>query len=1247
MALQDKYSVLIDWDGDGFFNEGVPLGTPPNLIPTPAFVYPSNILGTTITGHEDPINEPTIIKDITDVSAQYASIPCGGSNSLRVFMGMRRKYNAQPLPGDITSTFGGSIGKFSYRNVYKQYSNETEPTLYGDVNMIIGEGNSIVGGDASFVGETYVASPYSNPGLVPTFPVVAGNSYRISFWYKCKEVAGYSTGWSIGIQASIYNSSSVFISTPIVTSVGGTGAGGWLQYTGTFTAPANAYNMVLQLTSPNTGAGVQYTRLKLAVTGFGLYSSGQNPNYVADPAVVYEASQFPVQLEANTAYNYSFYARSSQFTKVGVIADTVDIGTVTWTTRQTEQQTNISSAWTRINISFTTGSNPSGALLKIIPYVGSNPAAAGVTGTLDVRQCQLTKGANLAPFNSGVTAAYDNMRSYVTSVNWKLGKRSISEVMPYEGTCELNINNDSQIFSPANSASPLYGYFKQNRKIAIRVKSAGVWVNMWVGWLNTFAVTTGRNSQRDATITGRQGIYRFRDGEFSVAVTQNSTFKSIIKNVIENGSWKSAANAYEGVMDYNMRLNINAYTMDTDAAFARLDDGLNTYSVQGLDWGRNTTTENALQDVLNAENAGLWIDREGKINVVNRHFFIDRIQDYDVTVVADTTVNSAEYSYGENVTNKADVQFQPPKFNTNVNVWTTKNPPVVPSLGTRTLQVVFDFPEGRIKTVKNIQSAVTKAVYLIDPTANPSATAESLQTTLDNVVITPYVNGANKYSIKIDNNNAFAVYVSVTLNGDFVDTGSQVVGTYSDLASINSTLAVFKQNLNSPLISNVDQAVAMAQFVVSRNAFPIGAFNKITLTDDDTTATLALMLSLKQGAVIKIDEKQTVEKNRLAMVVEESGSISGGVLKYNVTLDKLDPQVYYRLDVGTLESSNAAVSAFPTGVRGTKVDNTTVDNVAVKEISSGTFDGATYFIDDPLSVRQLFFTNDLITPIGLDYSGYKNFYTRGYDAIPVTASGYEFQLLNFLPVEPSVNYTAQLLGWTTHYTDASETTLQRVILPFFPVSGGLTPEQLGYWNLNGSTQQVGYNPAGSKEGYIDRTWGVDRNFVSAYLSTPNVAGLTAPTNAVNFRMQMISGGVQPNFTNPAGEILARQSVVIGLSLLKMSNFKNTPLDSTKTYKYAVWAKTARFSPDVSWTLDLLDSNHAVITSAAFSPSKTGVTKVECSLSSGYSYVTARIRKTSGNTEKRDDKLWIYGWACTEDSLTNYTDIPAPNSLVYI
>lgn len=1268
--LTDNFRILVDWDGDGFVHSGVPTSAPANLVPNPYFMMHSNIFGTSISGREEPVNLPEVVKDVDySLGFQYAKIPCGGVNSKQVWAGYRPRHYAQPLPSEIQGTSGSTLAKIAAVNPRWVQ----EKTAYGEYVLQWKASEIQSSGTFNYVGSTNTPNTSNFP--MTSFPVVAGTVYRISFWHRMTRLVypASPTSYTIRVRIGYHpvTGTPTFTQTAthdVVVTVGQT----WVQDTITFTAPVGQTFTVLKIEG---AAGMAATDFDYQIAGVSIYPTASNPTYVADPAVTFDNTEFFAQLEASTAYNYSFYVKADTFTKIGIIVQGVPVGTATWSVLQAEQQTTLVGGWQRVSISFTTGANSSFAMLQIIPYVGASPASAGVSGNLYVRAFQLTKGATLYPMHTNLTSSYDDISDWVTSFDWKFGKNSLETAMPYEGTLDININNDSMIFSPANTASPLYTYIKQARKVLLQIKhpTAGTWSNMWAGWLDKFDFTAGRTSNRDAKFHCQQGVFRFRMGKFSVPVTEFVTFSDIVRSVIDAGSWRSVGNAYEGVLDFNQRLDDNSYIADLDADFASLDDGINTYDLQGLDWGRNTTTEEALNDILGAENAGLWIDREGLLNVRNRNYWVARYLDPDVTLSLDNRVQSATYVYGDEIVNSYEVEYQPKQFNTNEIVWQSKRAEIVPKNKSKTLALVFSLPEGRIKTVANIQSSVTLLVYAKDPVKSPSEPAVVSTAILNKIASTVYQNGS-RYYLEIRNDNADNYYVKATITGDALNTGDKLAGNYNDEESMNETLSLRKKSSSNPIISSTEQAEAVAIFYVSRSAFPIGEFKRIEVVSDHSVADYTLIKSLSIGSIIKMSETQTHETASYAAVVEEAGSYSGNVFRYKATLDKLDPLHYYKLDVGTVESSNGAINAFPIGVRGAVATDAYDGDVPIKVLSTFKRDGHIYLIDNPYTVRSWnlnsqtlngdFVLNPVVTS-NLDKELYDitNAYLGAvaYTPLPTITISQNLTFNQtdayitgnpYIVVEPSSFYQVYLnMTRPLDVLPASTSDYYQIVKPFgdrlsnkvntYSQQQGL----LSWWRTVAGVKTF----EGDNGNPTDRV-GISFDATSAIFrihTDGHAFSFTSPITRTNLGTRRLGLYLSGLYKDVASNVSGSPITAYSLDLINMSGLYNMSIDSTKTYKFAIWLRTAPLSVDCNYTLELLDKDHVVVATATGTPNSYSITKIQASLASGYSFITARLRKTSVNTEMRNDAVWMYGCALTEETLTYYTDIPQVSSYLYI
>lgn len=1266
--IPKKFRVGVDWDGDGFINWGIPLGMPPNLVPNPYFVFRSSVYGTNISGHELPVNLPEVTKEVSENGVQTAKIACGGTNSKQVWIGYRRLRKSEPVPNDILASAGTSVGRISMAwdisgsarivketNPYTEYVYERFSRVPVHPDSLKPYGNDMLtmigfDGEQNVTPVGGISDPY-----VKGFDVTAGSNYRLTVYHRVKDLVSAAVDYRVTL--GVYHTTLTAGAYTLLASANETLtlAGGWVKTTLTFTAPVNVAHVFLKIeTQAATTVPSRYIH---QLAGASIYPVASNPDYVADPSIILDDSNFYTgALEASTTYNYSFYVKADDFTKVGVIVNTVDVGTSTWVQALSEQQTNISGSWIRVNVSFTTGSNSCYAMLRVIPYVGVNPAAVGVTGNLYIRGVQLTEGAQLYPFHAGVTNEYDDVTNYVTQLSWKAGKQSIEEAMPYEGNMTLTLNNDSRLFSPKNVDSPLNGYMIQNRKVLLQIqnKDTLAWDTFWAGWLSSFGAVAGRSSSREATIVCEQGVERIREGDFNLKVAQDQTFKQIVTSVISASGWRSTALAYEGVLDYNRTLNENAYIVDTDEMFNAFDDGLNTYELQGLDWGKNTGASQALEDVLMAENANMWIDREGLINIRNRHYWLSPSQNTYVTIGADTEVQKADYSYGDELINSAEVSYQPPVFTEDVEVWATKTSFLVGANRSRNIRMIFTFPEGRIKTVNNVQEAVTYTAYEVSPEKHPNAAAISDNTILEKLGIRVYENG-NKYYLQLQNRTDQPLFIKASVNGDFVNTGDEVVGSYVDRDSVINNIGTYKKSISNPVISSVEQAEGIAHFYVSRNSFPVGSFDNLKLIDDGTMVFNDFISTLKIGTIVKITETQTGENDLYAVVVEERGNVSNGVFSYEVTLDKLDQKSYFQVDTGFTEYGNMMVYAKPVGVHSGYVTET---DSGVTKLHSSVADGWFYFTENPYTVRTWKFRDFPLKPqpsrpvwnwrnfLELQYYGagtsagfgFNN--DASYSPLPNNIiPTFDIDVVPQIPVSPFTYYKVHLeTEITSRYLDGTYSPNR--LYPILPVGNvHIISSSFRYWvgcetwsDVSGT--RTLYNRTNNT---LDYGEGTDYNFYTQAIS-PSYPTLSTEVDKTLDHVGFVVG--------KRTEMLVDQGAWKGLSIIKHSDINDFPISNLKSYYLAVWLQTIEDGVAVSWTLDALNEDHEVIGSTAATVDRAGITKIEVAIPTGYDYVMARLRKTSANTEERDDTLQLHGIALTENSLASFEDAPEPTSYIY-
>lgn len=615
----------------------------------------------------------------------------------------------------------------------------------------------------------------------------------------------------------------------------------------------------------------------------------------------------PFVLKANTAYRLSFSYKSDDITSATFTANRAELETKTEVQLSSSAVT-VGVDWAKEDIS--------------IPSVSYNSTwevvISSAVGTLDIKGVMLVEGTSIAPFSAGATPDKDNITDFLLTADWQLGRNNYDDPLAYEGTATLVMNNDSKEFSPANTASGFSGLFRQNLKIIIEVEdSSNVWVRMWTGWTHLFDAIPGKRTQRRATLTCRQGLFRFREGDLDYQIKRNISMIATIQEIISSVGFKSAYSPYQTILNFKAVLGRNTLLQSVSSLFSEATESGRTLEVPGLEWGRKTNPEQAIKELLKAEHAKMWIDRDGGIVVRQREGYINQTE--DAVVNLDKEVLEATYRWGEDIVNRVDVFVTPRKNTTDAEIWRTKAPIEIRGhpfgdarqvLYTKLIEMQFEFEEGTQRTITDIKGNIqdmTVIVYNRDPTRynDPTPFVVSASEWAGEVHATVLGNESLRKLLQVRNNLRYRVWIDLTIHGTYVEGGEPATYVVEDIKAQIEENALHAEKIELNAITNEEEAISYARFVLQRKATPIGEFRSITRVARDS-ATLDRMLQQGIGSVLKISEIQTGEKDRSHSVLGESGSYAAGQeLRMTATIARINEQRYFKVgDVTGYGSSN-------------------------------------------------------------------------------------------------------------------------------------------------------------------------------------------------------------------------------------------------------------------------------------------------------------------------------------------------------
>lgn len=1302
-----KARVRVDWDNDGFLNKGVGVDTPTNLIQSAVTPLQAGLRGRI---HDYNFNKTIgvekLVSEVDELGIVYQQIEAYDNESAFKWAeaGMKGWLAGQVQPDDITNVLTSSAMAYKYvgDNVFVEKMEKYTPSkparqnpnapvgannppaftngfrargqfkrnLGNFANVSIGSNAAFYDGAANFV--------TTNNSEVLDMVLQPSTTYHISIWAKISPVTvarKRGAGSTSNIRLTVFYSngtSNPSVITPTTHYFAVNEYDKWyhLQYSFTTPAVVTRYGFNFRWDTNLSSTETAYYDMFLGglqVLQLTTFTNEQIARF-RESSIKYTEDQFYTILETGTNYNVSFYARQpasttgTAATKIQVEAYGLQIDGTTITTLLASTDYNIGTDWTRISINLGTVANRSGLLLRLHPKVGSTPSESAVTPYVaDFKGFVLNTGTIPSIFHTSEVAAYDDVTDDLISLSWKKGKNDFNEALPFEGVLEIHLNNVDKKYSPNNADSPLYGYLKQNLKVVLEFYNPDTeeWLPKWSGWTDKYEVDPGLYSDRRAIISCTQGINRLRTGVPPSTLFEDVRINEVLPELISASGWKLANTPFQTIVGYDYFTDINAFVQDEDVLFSDIDTGVNRLLFVGQDWGRKTKLDRAVRDLLESENAQLWINSDGSLTMRNRDFWVNRADNAVGTFDVGYYFNDVGYTYGNDVINSVEVTLQPKKTLNNQTLWETKRPIQVAKLSTRDVGVSFDVAEGvRQRTVISAEKDdMTVTLYGRNPTVYE--TNNEVPTKYQRFITVDLLkDGTGRYTVRVKNKSPITIWANVEIKGSAQDLGDEIGIIINDEDGIRESNGIYREKIDTGILDSDIQAKAMGQALLIRNSSPDGEFGALKLVYEDIDM-IPQIFDLEIGNSIIITEAQTGESSRTHVIIAEDGQYQEGVLSVDYTLARLPETRYAVTDqaIAAAETLNLVDHKDVISTNGGVAKDIYLSDAEDKitELQFGAGQSTFFFgLDKSRTYQSIDCYRPAVWP-RLDSGGAE-----------IGATAREVTNMNFLhngkagmlPVSSSFTLFAGY-GYTPNAALLAQIT-QGIVqgLPAVRFSGNgrryrlyLTLGSINTLPTSVALRLVNAHNAGIGGGdntaqRLDTWTDSEGNEVLALATQSSVTiesyrNLQASANKSGM-------GISAAVVSGTG---AKPPVFIA-DLIDMSGRWGVRLDSAKSYYATFWVRTAPgFETGNSYKIFCYKADGLTIGTLTITPTAT-LTKYEINLGSGNKTMFAHIRRnTSTPTDYANDRLWVYRFAVTEGQAPNdYLAVDEPNesaALVYV
>jgi len=454
--------------------------------------------------------------------------------------------------------------------------------------------------------------------------------------------------------------------------------------------------------------------------------------------------------------------------------------------------------------------------------------------------------------------------------------------MPGVGRATFDLLNLSRQYSPELDADLL-----PRREVRFDVTYGGITVTRFRGFVDKITPDSGQYETRRVTIDCVDAMALMDSYEGEIAMGTDVYADDVIEDVVDAVYTAPAT-------DYQV--------------------GLNLFPVSADQWSYETAGEivedikasGKLADACTGDWGHFFISHDGTPTYLNRH---QMPLDDTTELTLDNTMHTLSYSLASSsVYNYVEVTCHPRTVGTSIEILgriSQDDVPVVPEGGSLTLIVKFrDSSNTKIK-VGGRDCILPVAGTDFDCTSDPEGEGTNL-----NGSINPTATFYGDYAeIGLANVGAIPAFLqSLQVRGYGIRTREKVTVVAQDAASI-AAYQRRKLRINAILMSNVADAQALADYLISRYKDPRPVIGGISITGNVNSTFMAACRDLELCQRVVITEQQTGLSTEAGYVASLRESISQ--LEHRLTIGLMPGfdvgGTPFRLDTSALNSGHILI----------------------------------------------------------------------------------------------------------------------------------------------------------------------------------------------------------------------------------------------------------------------------------------------------------------------------------------------------
>ena len=471
----------------------------------------------------------------------------------------------------------------------------------------------------------------------------------------------------------------------------------------------------------------------------------------------------------------------------------------------------------------------------------------------------------------------EDISAYVKRAKWSIGASQPDQMVTRANTADLILDNSTDIFSP-DHASALAG-FLPGALLKIESTYSATTRTHFLGWIASdgIEIDAGSRLKQEARLSAEGFFARLHREQVRVPVQEGKTIDQIIASIL------TATSVYPpGMLAWFLgqvglgELGLNTYLGSGSSDYSVMDTGINVFNYAGDNWNDGVKIRKAIEDLNDAERGFIFENREGKLELYNRHYwFLDLANAVDATLTEGDYLarksSGIKHKYGASLLNDYTITIYRRVVDSSPGILgrMTSNPRIIAGKTSDPYRIRFNDDTGNDiggKSVTFDQVTDWNANGAEDGSGanlngNVSASIEEIGSGLE--IVFTNAGATDAYIIP-----GSADTEAVTAQGIKITHYQKEEINVSNEASILQ-YGRSAETETIKLLDDINYARNLAKFIVDNRKDPVGVIEKLYIQANKSDALMTQALTRKIGDRLSLSESKTAIGQEYFIVGEQ------------------------------------------------------------------------------------------------------------------------------------------------------------------------------------------------------------------------------------------------------------------------------------------------------------------------------------------------------------------------------------------